>query len=377
MSSLQPVRVLQSVGTMNHGGIEHFIMNLYRNIDRDRVQFDFAYRVDEECVFDDEIHQLGGRIFRFQSPDRHPMVGRRFYEALFAGHPEIVAVHEHRTDMSGFLGCLRAAREAGVQVRIVHSHNSKPVCVSPSAQDSIRTAWHLLNRHLAGDLVTHRVACSDLAADWMFGAGSGASIVNNGIDTAVFGFDEDKRHEVRAELGIPYESLVIGNVGRFAPQKNQAFLLDVLEAMPEGSDVRLLIVGDGPLMDELRDSAARRGLLGRVCLPGMQAETARFYSAMDVLCMPSRFEGLPVSAVEAQTSGLPVLFSDNVSRLSALTERCSFLSLDEGPKRWADELLRLCAVVRDRHLGVAEVRTSGFDASDAAELLTSIYLAGA
>ena len=375
-SSNKPVRVLQSVGTMNHGGIEHFVMNLYRSIDRDRVQFDFAYRVDEECVFDDEIRRLGGRIFRCQSPDRHPMGGQRFYEALFAGHPEIVAVHEHRTDMSGFLGCLRAARRAGVRVRAVHSHNSKPVCATPSKQDRARMAWHLVNRRLAGGLVTHRVACSDLAADWMFGAGSGATIVNNGIDTAAFGFDEGRRRETRAALGIPCGSLVIGNVGRVAPQKNQAFLLDVLEAMPAGSDVCLLVVGDGPLMGELRDAVAQRGLLGRVCLPGMQADTAGFYCAMDALCMPSRFEGLPVSAVEAQASGLPVLFSDNVSRLSALTEGCSFLPLDEGPRRWAEELVRLCEVARDRRLGVAEVRGAGFDVSDVAELLASIYLAG-
>ena len=376
-SSHQPVRVLQSVGTMNHGGIEHFIMNLYRSIDRDRVQFDFAYRVDEECVFDDEIRGLGGRIFRFQSPDRHPIGGQRFYDVLFAEHPEIAAVHEHRTDMSGFLGCLRAAQKAGVQVRAVHSHNSKPVCATPSAQDRIRTAWHLFNRRLAGGLVTHRIACSDLAADWMFGAGSGATIVNNGIDTAAFAFSEARRRQVRAMLGIPDGSLVIGNVGRVAPQKNQEYLLGVLEAMPADADARLIVVGDGPLMGQLGEAAAQRGLLDRVCLPGMQSDTAGFYCAMDALCMPSKFEGLPVSAVEAQASGLPVLFSDNVSRLSALTDSCAFLPLDEGPTRWAEKLVRLCADARDRRMGAAEVLGAGFDVSDVAERLTSIYLAGA
>ena len=368
-----PIRVLQSVGTMNHGGIEHFIMNVYRKIDREKIQFDFSYRVDKDCVFDEEIQSLGGRIYRFQSPDKHPLESKKYYRALFSSHPEIKVVHEHRTDMSGYLGCLKTAKEVGIAIRIIHSHNSKPAGINSGVGDQLRLTWHCANRKLNNGLATHKMACSDLAADWMFGSGSEALIVNNGIEAEAFKFDELSRRDVREGLCISPDAFVVGSVGRLAFQKNQEYLIRVLKCMPIDRDPHLMIVGDGPLMGSLRRTAEIAGVANRVHFLGIREDVSRLYSAMDVLCMPSLYEGLPVSAVEAQAAGLPVVFSDNVSTFSAVTDQCEFLSLKEPFEFWARKLLRFTSGFERRAEAFETVKRAGFDIEDTVNRLTSIY----
>ena len=163
MTNGQPIRVLQAVPSMGHGGIEHFLMNLYRAIDKDKVQFDFMYRVSYECVFDKEIDAMGGRIFRCVDPDRHPVRSGRFYRSFFAEHPEFCAVHEHRSGCDGFFGLMRAAKHAGVPIRILHSHNSQ----KGWAYNPVKDLTDAFNAPRLAAFANTFVACSDVAATYL------------------------------------------------------------------------------------------------------------------------------------------------------------------------------------------------------------------
>lgn len=378
VSDSRPVRVLQSVGAMNHGGIEHFVMNVYRKIDRDLVQFDFVERVNDHCIFDDEIESLGGRIYRFQSPDKHPVSSMRFYRELFREHPEWQVVHEHRSTLSGFLCCLRAASYEHVRTRVVHAHNSALSAWYGGVGNAVEQITDIINKKMISGIATDYFACSDLAAEWLFPFEAGVfekvRVIPNGIDAARFAFNARDRVEVRALYGIPENAFVIGHVGRFCQEKNQEFLIGLLKTIPAEMEGRLLLLGDGFLRDEIEKRASELGLRERVVFAGLQTETWKYYSAMDAFCMPSIHEGLPVSAVEAQASGLPLLLSENVSRDTDLGGVEAFLSIDEGPDAWVKTLINCRKDADKRSLGVKLVADAGFDIDVAAEELQNFYL---
>ena len=374
----RPVRVLQSVGGMNHGGIEHFVMNVYRKIDRDLVQFDFVERVNDRCVFDDEIESLGGRIYRFQSPDKHPISSMRFYRELFREHPEWQVVHEHRSTLSGFLCCLRAAGYEHVRTRVAHAHNSALSSCYGGFGNAVEQITDVINKKMIGKIATDYFACSDLAAQWLFPFETGVSnkvrVIPNGIDVTRFSFNVQDRVEIRALYGIPENAFVIGHVGRFCQEKNQEFLIGLLKAIPAEMEGRLLLLGDGPLRGEIEDRASRLGLRERVIFAGLQSETWKFYSAMDAFCMPSIHEGLPVSAVEAQANGLPLFLSENVSHDTDLGGVKAFLPINEGVDAWVEKLLNCRQSIVGRSCGAKLVADAGFDIDVAAEELQDFYL---
>ena len=378
VSDSRPVRVLQSVGAMNHGGIEHFVMNVYRKIDRDLVQFDFVERVNDRCIFDDEIESLGGRIYRFQSPDKHPVSSMRFYRELFREHPEWQVVHEHRSTLSGFLCCLRAASYEHVRTRVAHAHNSALSAWYGGVGNAVEQITDIINKKMISGIATDYFACSDLAAQWLFPFEAGVSekvrVIPNGIDAARFAFNARDRVEIRALYGIPENAFVIGHVGRFCQEKNQEFLIGLLKTIPAEMEGRLLLLGDGFLRDEIEKRASELGLRERVVFAGLQTETWKYYSAMDAFCMPSIHEGLPVSAVEAQASGLPLVLSENVSRDTDLGGVEAFLPINEGPDAWVKSLINCRKDADKRALGVKLVADAGFDIDVAAEELQNFYL---
>lgn len=378
VSGRQPVRVLQSVGIMNHGGIEHFIMNLYRRMDRNRVQFDFMERTDGPSVFDEEIEDLGGRIYHCASPDKHPARAMRFYRGFFSQHPEYKIVHEHRASLFGFMGCLRAASYEHVPSRVVHAHSSSKL--HTGAEGAFESLTDNFNKKRISSIATDYFACSDLAAAWMFPPETGCSemvkVIPNGIDTARFAFDKKDRKLTRSELGIPEDAHVIGSVGRLERIKNQIFLLDIVASFPESRRPYLLILGDGSLRSEIERRADELGIREKVILAGLQDETWRFYAAMDVFCMPSLCEGLPVSAVEAQASGLPGVLSDRISKEADLGGDVTFAPLDIGAEEWARLIARILGEVSvdSRPQGASRVADAGFDIAQTAEWLQDFYI---
>ncbi|MCI2252745.1 glycosyltransferase family 1 protein [Domibacillus sp. PGB-M46] len=302
-----PLRILHVVVNMNRGGAETLIMNLYRNIDRAKVQFDFL--TCKEGVFDAEIRKLGGRVHRIPYVTE---VGHRGYikelYQFFKKNPGYLIVHSHMDKMSGLV--LREAKRARIPIRIAHSHNTR------SEGSFVSRAYKWYVGEGINTAATHSFACSSEAAEWLFkNKYSKAYMLRNGIETDKFQFSAELRSDTRKELGLSSKSLVIGHVGRFNHQKNHAFLLEIFaDFIKIHPDARLVLVGDGVLRPKIEAKIKELRLEKKVRLLGIREDIHRLLQAFDVFVFPSFHEGLPVTLVEAQASGLPCIISDTITK---------------------------------------------------------------
>ncbi|MBQ2854026.1 MAG: glycosyltransferase family 1 protein [Oscillospiraceae bacterium] len=357
------IRILHIVSYMQRGGLETLIMNCYRHIDREKMQFDFIVHRPFRADYDDEIEALGGKIYRL--PRLNPF-SHGYKKALldfFKAHPEYRIVHCHLDCMSALP--LKAAMRCGAPVRIAHAHNSN--------QDK---DWkYPLKRWFMRDIpdvATHFFACSKESGEWMF-PGQVVTIVNNGIETERFGFSPEVRSQVRGELGIK-EELILGHVGRIVPQKNHDFLIEIFaEVAKQSPDAKLLLIGAGPLEEQVRRKVNDLGLTEHVRFLGIRSDVNRILQAVDVFVLPSLYEGLSLTAVEAQTSGVTCVFSDSISRECEMTDLVEFVSLNETPAHWADMILKGSTAPRkDQRDKIIE---AGYDIQTTADWLVDFYTA--
>lgn len=324
----EPIRVAHVMGKMVGGGVEAVVMNYYRHIDRSKVQFDFLVDTDSTLVPRSEIESLGGRVFEIP-PYQHPVAYQRELIKLFRSEGWLI-VHSHVNALSVFPLC--AAERAGVPVRIAHSHSTS------GKGEHARNAMKAVLRRFSNVYPTYRMACSRYAGEWLFGRKVDFELLYNAIDLSHFIFDPVVRAEARNELGLSDEQLAVGHVGRFMPQKNHGFLIDVFaELARRRDDAVLLLVGDGEGRLAAERKVADLGLEGRVFFLGQRSDVDRLYRAFDVFVLPSLYEGLPLVAVEAQRAGLPCFLADTITREIDVTCGCSFLSIDDVSV-WADTL---------------------------------------
>ena len=354
-------RILQVVTYMGRGGIETMLMNYYRRMDREKIQFDFLVHRDFRADFDDKIEALGGHIYRV--PAMNPASGsyRKALADFFKAHPYRV-VHCHLNYMSGVV--LAAAKQAGVPVRIAHAHTAS---MAPGWKQSVRR----LCKHLIPLTATHLLACSPEAGRAIFGK-KPFSILANAIDAAAFTPDEALRAEVRSELGLG-DAFTVIHVGRMVYAKNHEFLLEAFrELLNTDPGAKLVLVGDGELRNEIE---ARTAALpeGSVRLLGARTDIPRLLQAGDVFAFPSRFEGMPVTMIEAQAAGLPCVKSAGVTDECVVTELVQSLPTDD-PKVWAEAILAKRGAERAAVLG--DIQESGYDITAAADKLTRFYLNG-
>lgn len=328
-----PIRILQVVNIMNRAGIETMLMNYYRNIDRTKVQFDFLTHREEDGAYDEEIKALGGKVYK--APRLMPQNYIKYFSFMkrfFKEHPEYKVVHSHIDSMSSFP--LRAAKKAGVKVRIAHSHSSK-------LDKDIKLPIKFVSKTLIPKYANYFFACGKKAGNFLFGEKE-FYIVNNAVDLSRFEFRENVRDKIREELGIGKECFVIGHVGRYVYIKNQKFLLDIFErVLKEREESVLLLVGMGPDESELRRKAKELNVAGKVKFLINKSNVNELYQAMDCFVMPSLFEGLPVVGVEAQSSGLPCVFSSNISKEVMMTNNAKMLDLEQGLEFWVKTILDL------------------------------------
>ena len=357
------VRVLQIVTHMERGGLESMIMNYYRHIDRDKVQFDFLVHRQERADFDDEIEALGGKIYRL--PRLVPW-SKSYLSALnrfFDEHPEYKVVHVHQDCLSSVI--LKVAAQHNVPVRVAHSH-------SISQDKNLKYPIKLWYKRSIPRYATDLFACGRNAGDWMFG-GAPYRTLNNAIDVAAYWCDAAKRAAVRHRLGFADE-LVIGHVGRFNPPKNHPFLLEIFSALlKKEPNAVLLLVGGGDDMPKIQAQAKEMGIFEHVRFLGVRSDVADLMQAMDVFVFPSLYEGLPVTMVEAQTSGLPCMISDKVPEECIITEGLvDVMPLSASADDWADKILEKRAIPRTDHS--EEVAAHGFDIEAEALKLQEFYL---
>ena len=324
----EPKRVLVLVTSLDRGGIETMIMNYYRRMDRDKWQFDFLVNREQKGAYEEEILRLGGRIFRMGGmyPWRYLAYRREFLRFL-REHPEYSVIHSHLEERSYWP--LKLAKRAGVPVRICHAHNVYPFGVL-DAKGYFRQ-WFRKGVRRKG-VATDLLACSRYAGEWLYGKGADFQIITNAIDFAELKFDARARAKVRRELGIGENVCVVGFVGRLVAQKNPEFALEVFAGVADREEWRMIFVGKGELRSRLQKMSRGMGMRKKVFLAGEVSDVAEYYSAFDVLLMPSLHEGLGLVAVEAGASGLPVIASDNVPPEANVVKNTKFLGLGEMDK---------------------------------------------
>jgi glycosyltransferase involved in cell wall biosynthesis len=371
----EPRRILHVFGGMNRGGAETMAMNLYRQIDRRRIQFDFAVQTDRACHFDSEIELLGGRILR------HPVsaqAGWRAYRAAFLRTLDecgpFAAVHSHVHHFSGFV--LHLSRGRGIPVRVSHSHSTG----SAAPLSLRRRAYESVMRLLIHRSATHMLGCSRQACEALFGPGCWSDgrvqVAPNAISLADYSAFAGSRKLVREELGLDPSATLIGQVASFTEPKNHLFAIEVFrELCRRAPSAHLVLVGDGALRPGIEGAIRAAGLGGRVHLLGIRGDVPRIMGALDLLLMPSLWEGLPVTLVEAQAAGLPCLVSDAVTREADLaTGLLRFLSLRSSAEEWARECLGHLECTRPpRAEREHALRVAGYDIADAALRWAGIY----
>ncbi len=359
--SQEPIRVAQIVGKMVGGGVESVVMNYYRYIDRSKVQFDFLVDEDSTRVPEEEIIALGGRIFRIP-PYQHPIRYRRELIRLMRGQQWPI-VHSNINTLSVFP--LSAAKKVGVPVRIAHSHSTM------GKGEFAKNAMKLALRPFANAYPTVRFACGHYAGEWLFGKNHDFTVIPNAIELDKFRFDSTVRQETRKKLGIADGTFLIGHVGRFMPQKNQAFLVDVIaDLLPSKPNTMLAFVGDGPDKADVQQHAEELNVAEHVMFLGQRSDVNRLYQAFDVFCLPSLYEGLCLVGVEAQRAGLPCLFSDTITREVDVTGTSRFMPIDSY-EEWSSSISALEPRTR---IDSSDKAFSDYDISENARKLTSMYL---
>ncbi len=375
----QPIHILQWGMTTGLGGIETFIMNVYRHMDRAKVQFDFLQdHHDGPLQFEDEIRDMGGTVYRELVPQRDSLIrSRTCLPKFFRRHPEIVGVHMHAN--FPYALPLKYAQRAGIELRVLHSHNIEEY---QHHENPLRALlWDMRGRSIAKDIdryPTHYFACSDLAANFMF-PDKPYTWVRNGIDSARFAYNPAVRKRLREELGIAEHTSVIGFCGGLRPQKNPIFLLNMFERYHAiHPDSVLILVGDGLLREDIERNVTEMNLEGCVRLLGQRADAAELYQAMDAFVLPSVAEGLGIVYIEAQCAGLPCLGSAGVVPESArVCDLMHFERLESGPEIWAERLNDMLENASERKDRTAEVQAKGYEMSDVAAQLQEFYIRNA
>ncbi len=333
MDYSKPIRILQVIPDMRSGGVENFIMNLYRSIDREMVQFDFVVHYKEKKFLDDEIERLGGKIYRFSLRNDNNLIKyiidlNQFYKK----HREYKVVHCHWNSM-GFIH-LFVAKINKVYVRIGHSHNSS---AGIGTKGKIKKLMVKPYKYVT----TLNMACSNKAGIFLFG-NKPFEFIPNAINVNKFRYSNQAREKIRNSLRLNKDDFLIGHVGRFNTQKNHRFLIEVFKQIYQlNHKAYLIMLGEGELLDTVKRQVRESGLEKNVFFAGVHSNMEDYYSAMDIFLLPSLYEGLPLTAVESQASGLDTLLSDSITKQVKINDNVYYLS-NKNVRDWCDMVIK-CA----------------------------------
>lgn len=369
LSEEKRIRILHAVTSLDRGGLETMLMNLYRKIDREKVQFDFLVHKRTENGFEQEVLSMGGRIFN--APERSLAAMPRYIkklEAFFREHNEYRLVHSHINTFSVFV--LMAAKKAGVPIRIAHSHTAK-------TESGYKRFFKNLCKLFMNRYCTFRFACSEEAGRYLFGRkmleDGEVTVLKNGIDCAAFAFDKAERNKMRKKLSITEDELVLCHVGRFDKYKNQSFVVEILDSLRSKEvKAKALLIGNGEDFEKVKTLCKEKSLLNNVIFTGVVPNVSDYLQAADVFVFPSVFEGLPLTLVEAQANGLRCFTSTAVSTESDVSGNVSFLPLEDGAEKWAQAIS--AAMPFERKDCIEKIREHGYDSYQSADMLQKFYL---
>lgn len=360
---MEKIRVLQMVGSLGNAGLETVIMNYYRNINRNKIQFDFVVSSLVKQKYDDEIEKMGGKIFRLPSRNKHPIKYMKSLAKILKENN--YKIFHCNTNSASCTVDLAVAKFCNIPIRIAHSHNSS--CV--------KKVQHYLLKPFLNFVVTDRFACSKIAADWVFGKRK-YNLINNAIDVSKFKFEQKTREKIRKQLNIDNEDKVIGVVGRLSNQKNPLFMLEVFnELIKRNFKCKLLMIGSGELKNDVEKRAKELKITENIIFTGNINNVNEYYSAMDIFCMPSLYEGLSVALIEAQTNGLKCIISENITKEAIITDNVSILPIDKGTRIWTDMIIEtLIKNYTDHSDVIFQIVNNGYDIITESNKLEQFYL---
>ena len=384
---MKKINVLVLITVMDRAGAETMMMNYLRNINREKIHMDFLINREQKADYEDEIEKLGGRIYHMCPiyPGKFHRYKKEFRNFL-EEHPGYDVIHSNLEERSYF--AFKIAKKMGIPVRVAHAHSA------PCGRN-MKMIMRLYFRRKLQKYCTHKVACGEKAAKWLFGSDADLvemeSFVNgenhskntvvlmkNAVDTDKFSYSTDVREKVRRKMKISRDTLVIGHVGRFTHDKNQSFLIDIFKAVHDrDKNTVLLLVGGGEADDTLKNQIRHKvkdlGLEDSVKFLGVREDVEKVVQAFDVFLLPSLFEGLPVTMVEAQAAGLPCVISDKVPIQCDITGNVKVVSLEDAPEKWAEVIDDVLKNFKKKDT-YETIVNAGFDIKENAKWLKDFYV---
>ncbi len=358
--------------TENPGGVESFLINYYRNIDREKIQFDFLCNSHKKVAYEDELILLGGRTFHITARSKNYKEYREQLEEVFRQHAsEWSAIWENVSSLAN-IDYLKIAKRYGIKKRIIHCHNSQ------NMDSRLRGILHIWNKHIIQAYATDFWACSKDAAHWFYSNGLMGKVVliHNAIDVERMRFDNTKREEIRTEHGWN-DKYIIGNVGRLHFQKNQSFAIDVFNSFHKMNPKSILVlVGQGEDEQDLKTKVSQLDLTDNVYFAGVQTDIQGWLSCFDFFLFPSKFEGLGIAALEAEANGLPVLASkDVIPEEVKINNNFEFFNLSVEHDKWAEEIVKLKDLGREKYETVKQsFLRNGYDIQTEAARLEGLLV---
>lgn len=362
----KPARVLQVLNNLNRGGAENFVMNVYRAIDKTKIQFDFIVHSDDVGDFSEEIISMGGKIFvcpKYRGKNHISYVN--WWKKFFSEHKEYGAIHSHIRSTASIY--LPIARKNGVKT-IVHSH-------STSNGTGLSSVVKQILQYPLRWCSDYCFACSKEAGEWLYGKKIVKSkkyyYIPNAVDLSKFSYNSSKRDEYRKELNVS-DKLVYIHVGRFNEVKNHKFLIETFKEINKKlPDSVLLLVGTGELFEAIKGYINDNDMSDIVYLLGKRSDVPYLYSMADCLLFPSLWEGLPVSLVEAQASGIPCFISDTISNDVSISDLVRRLPINQGAQCWVDAVVNANLERKDVR---DQLTKAGYDINALAEWLQNFYI---
>ncbi len=355
MTKKEPIRVAQIIGKWFGGGVETVVMNYYKNINITNIQFDFICDEDSTNIPYDEIKKLGGKVILIPPYQKVFRYHKELKRVLKEGNYKIV--HSHINTLSVF--SLWAAKSAKVPIRIAHNHSTT------NKKEWKKNLLKIILRPFVKLYATDYMACTEHAGRWMFGNKQfdkgNVFILNNAIDIEKFKYNKEIRENIRKKLNIDKETVVIGHIGRFVEQKNHRFLIDIFDELhKEKKNTILLLIGQGPLMNEIREKVKKLNLEDVVKFLGQRENANELYQAMDLFVFPSLYEGLGIVMIEAQCSGLPCIVSTEVPQIAKVSNNIKFIDLDENRNVWTN-VIKSYINKLDRNVNLNKIKECGYD----------------
>ena len=359
------IKVLQINASEEYGGVSSMLFNIYKNIDRDRFSFVFlspnrtSFKIKKS-----EINQMGGKalglgVHTGSKITKHIKLYRALKVFLSKNQFDIIHINSGSKVFNALVAyCCRNNTKSKI---IVHSHNG----------NLEKKHFDKIIKNIIARNCDKKLSCSKIATKAMFQDMDNVEIIKNDIEIEKFSFDKKSRVDIRKEFSIGHDELVVCNVGRLTEQKNQLYLLEIFSAFRKNQKSKLIIVGSGELEETILKKAQLLGLKEDLIILKNRNDMPKIYSATDIFVLPSLYEGLPVSAIEAQANGLPVYLSSIITKECNITDLCKYISNTLPPKKWSDAMKKTSANNRTGYTRI--VRAAGFDIVDTAKRLENIY----